>query len=105
MTAPYGTIDDAGRVILSERVNRAAEKIPNKTFEVSKGSDRQMRKLPMKKLNVVMDVKKNNQIRNAFARVPDSDASACFNDSFWYPGKTCSRHHSALLILYWETAC
>ena len=39
----------------------------------------------MKKLNRVMDVTENNQIRNDFARVPDSDASACFKGSFWNP--------------------
>ena len=83
MTAPYGAINDAGRVLLSEEVNWKFEKKPCKTSEVVRGSGRQIRKLSPNKPSRMMDVPKYNQIRNAFARVLDSDAGACLYGSFW----------------------
>ena len=34
---------------------------------------------------VLTDVQKNNQIKNSFTGVPDTDMRACFNRSAWIP--------------------
>ena len=48
VTAPYGRIDDAGRVIFSEEVNQAVERKPCQPSGIGNGSGRQIRKLPPK---------------------------------------------------------
>ena len=57
VTAPYGTIDDTGRVELSQ------DSIRERVF----------------------DVQKNNQVKNNFTGVPDTDPRACFTRSTWSP--------------------
>ena len=64
VTAPYGTIDDTGRV------QRA---------EVSRVIDVQ------KKVSRVIDVQKNNQLKYNFTGVPETDPRACFNRATWSP--------------------
>ena len=39
----------------------------------------------MKKVSRVVDVQKNNQMKNNFTGVPDTDPRACFNRSTWSP--------------------
>ena len=39
----------------------------------------------MKKVSRVIDVQKNNQVKNNFTGVPDTDQRACFNWSTWSP--------------------
>ena len=65
VTAPYGTIDDTGRVELSSEVmKRTGAVASTKPTETSKVPDRKIRVMPMKKVSRVIDVQKNSQIRN-----------------------------------------
>ena len=64
VTAPYGTIDDTGRVRL---------------MGSSKAPERRLQKMPAKKVSRVIDVQKNNQLRYNFTGVPETDPRACFN--------------------------
>ena len=86
MTAPYGTIDDTGRVQLSQetmtRTGVSDATLPTKS---SKVPDRKIREMPMKKVSRVIDVQKNNQLKYSFTGVPDMDPRACFNRSTWSP--------------------
>ena len=86
VTAPYGTIDDMGRVQLSQetmtRTGISDTTLPTKT---SKVPDRKIREKPMKKVSRVIDVQKNNQLKYSFTRVPDTDSRACFSRSIWSP--------------------
>ena len=81
-TAPYGRIDDTGRVGLSQKTIKKTKAdsamLPAKTSEVP---DRKIREMPMKKVSRVFDVQKNNQVKNNFTGVPDADPRACFNRS------------------------
>ena len=65
VTAPYGTIDDTGRVELSQetmkRTGADNTTLPTKTSEVP---DRKKRVMPMKNLSRVLYVQKNNQVKN-----------------------------------------
>ena len=62
VTAPYGIIDDRGRVQLSQemmtRTGVSDTTLPTKS---SKVPDRKIREMPMKKVSRVIDVQKNNQ--------------------------------------------
>ena len=82
VTAPYGTIDDTGRVQLSQkmmtRTGVSETALPTKS---SKVPDRKIREVPIKKVSRVIDVQKNNQMKNSFTGVPDTDSRACFNRS------------------------
>ena len=82
MTAPYGTLDDTGKVQLSQetmaRTGASDTALPAK---ISKVPDRKLRELPMKKVSRVIDVQKNNQLRYNFTVVPEADPRACFNRS------------------------
>ena len=69
VTAPYGTIVDTGRV------QTRNSKIP----------DRKIRGMPAKKVSLVIDVQKNNQLKYNFTGVPDTDPRACFNRVTWHP--------------------
>ena len=57
MTAPYGTIDDTGRVQISQemmpRTGVSDTTLPTKS---SKVPDRKIREIPMKKVSRVIDV-------------------------------------------------
>ena len=39
----------------------------------------------MKKMSCVFDIQKNNQTKNSFIGVPDTDMRSCFNRSTWSP--------------------
>ena len=86
VTAPYGTIDDAGRVQLSQemmtRTGVSNTTLPTKS---SKVPDRKIQEMPMKKVSRVIDVQKNNQLKYSFTGVSDTDSRACFNRSTWSP--------------------
>ena len=86
VTAPYGRIDDTGRVELSREMSKKtgidSVTLPEKT---SRAPERKMKEIPMKKVSRVFDVQKNNQVKNNFTGVPDADPRACFNRSAWSP--------------------
>ena len=86
MTAPYGTIDDTGRVKLSQqtltRTRVRDTMLPTKS---SKVPDRKIREMPMKNVSRVIDAQKNNQLKYSFTGVPVTDSRACFNRSTWSP--------------------
>ena len=88
VTAPYGTIDDTGRYQLSQetmtRTGASNTTLPTKN---SKVTDTKIREMPMKKVYRVIDVHKNNQMKNNFTGVPDTIPRACFNRSTWSPAK------------------
>ena len=56
-----------------------------KSVKTSKTSDRKIRETPMKKVSRVFGIQKNNQIRNSFTGVPETDMRACFDRSTWSP--------------------
>ena len=78
VAATYGTIDDTGRLELSQETMRRTgadnTTLPTKTSEVP---DRKIREIPMKKVSPVFDVQKNNQVKNNLTGVPDTDPRAC----------------------------
>ena len=86
MTAPYGTIDDTGRIQLSQELMTITgvndTTLPTKS---SKVPERKIREVPMKKVSRVIDVQKNKQLKYSFTGVPDTDSRACFNRSTWSP--------------------
>ena len=86
VTAPYGTIEDAGRVRLFRSV-MTREGVSNTMPPMgnSKVSERKIRKMPAKKVSRVIDVQKNNQLRYNFTGVPETDPRACFNRATWNP--------------------
>ena len=86
VTAPYGTIDDIGRVQLSQGV-MTSEGVTNATLptKISRVPDKKIREMPAKKVSRVVDVQKNNQLKYSFTRAPDTDPRACFNRSTWSP--------------------
>ena len=86
VTAPYGTIDDMGRVKLSQDV-MTREGVSNATSSTrsSRIPDTKIREMPAKKVSRVIDVQKNNQLKYSFTGVPDTDPRACFNRSTWSP--------------------
>ena len=80
VTAPYGTIDDAGRVRLSRSVmTREGVSDTMPPMGNSKVPERKIRKMPAKKVSRVIDVQKNNQLSYNFTGVPETDPRACFN--------------------------
>ena len=86
VTAPYGTIDDTGRVRLSQSVmTRQGVRDTTPAMRRSKLPERKMRKMPAKKVSQVIDVQKNNQLRYNFTGVPETDPRACFNRATWNP--------------------
>ena len=86
VTAPYGTIDDMGRVQLSQDA-MTREGVGNATSSTrsSRVPDRKIREMPAKKVSRVIDVQKSNQLKYSFTGVPDTDPRACFNQSTWSP--------------------
>ena len=86
VTAPCGSIDDTGRVQLSQETT-AGTGVSNTTLPAksSKVPDRKIREMPMKKLSRVIDVLKNNQVKINCTGVPETDPRACCNRSTWSP--------------------
>ena len=84
VTALYGTIDDTGRVRLSQSVmTRQGVSDTTPPMGSSKVPERRIRKMPAKKLSRVIDVQKNNQLKYNFTGVPEADSRACFNRATW----------------------
>ena len=78
--APYGTIDDAGRVQLSqEMMTRAGVSDTTLPTKSSRVPDRKIREMPVKKVSRVIDVQQNNQLKYSSRGVPDTDSRACFS--------------------------
>ena len=86
VTAPYGTVDDMGKVQLSQDV-MTKRGVSDATLPMgsSKVPDRKIRKMPAKKVSRVMDVQKNNQLKYNFTGFPEADPKACFNRASWNP--------------------
>ena len=86
VTAPYGTIDDTGGVRLSKSV-MTRQGVSDKTPPMGSSNvpERSIRKTPAKKVSRVIDVQKNNQLKNNFTGVPEADSRACFNRATWNP--------------------
>ena len=72
MTAPYGTIDDTGRVRLSQTVIRQGISDVTPLMGSSKAPERRVQKMPAKKVSRIIDVQKNNQLRYNFTGVPET---------------------------------
>ena len=85
VTAPYGTIDDTGRVQLSQTVIRQGMSDVTPLMGSSRIPERKVRKMPAKKVSRVIDVQKNNQLKYSFTGVPETDPRACFNRATWSP--------------------
>ena len=85
VTAPYGTIDDTGRVRLSQTVIRQGISDVTPLMGSSRAPERRIRKMPAKKVSRVIDVQKNNQLKYNFTGVPETDPRACFNRATWSP--------------------
>ena len=85
VTAPYGTIDDTGRVRLSQNVIRQGVSDTTPPMGSSKIPERKIRKMPAKKVSGVIDVQKNNQLKYNFTGVPEADPRYCFNRATWNP--------------------
>ena len=86
VTAPYGTIDDTGRVQLSQDV-KPREGIFDATLPTksSRVPDRKIREIPAKIVSRVIDVQKHNQLKYSLTGVPVTNTRACFNRSTWSP--------------------
>ena len=78
VTAPYGTVDDTGRVQLSQDI--MTKRVVSDTTLPMGSSKVPDRKMPAKKVSRVMDVQKNNQLKDNFTGVPEADPRACFNE-------------------------
>ena len=85
VTAPYGTIDDTGRVGLSQTVIRQGISDVTPLMGSSKAPERRIQKMPAKKVSRIIYVQKNNQLRYNFTGVPETDPRACFNRATWNP--------------------
>ena len=85
VTAPYGTIDDTGRVRLSQTVIRQGVSDTSPPIGSSKAPERRIQKMPAKKVSRVVDVQKSNQLRYNFTGVLETDPRACFNRATWNP--------------------
>ena len=83
VTAPYGTIDDTGRVRISQTVIRQGISDVTPLMGSTKAPERRIQ--PAKKVSRVIDVQKNNQLRYNFKEVPETDPRACFNRATWNP--------------------
>ena len=85
VTAPYGTIDDTGRVRLSQTVIRQGISDVTPLMGSSKAPERRIQKMPAKKVSRVIDIQKNNQLRYNFTGIPETDPRAYFNRATWNP--------------------
>ena len=86
VTASFRTIDDTGRVRLSQDV-MTKRGVSDTTLPMGslKVPERKIRKMPAKKVSRVIDVQKNNQLMYNFTGVPEADPRACFNRATWNP--------------------
>ena len=85
VTAPYGTIDDTGRVRLSQTVIRQGISDVTPLMGSSKAPERRIQKMPANKVSRIIDVQKINQLKYNFTGVPETDPRACFNRATWSP--------------------
>ena len=85
VTAPYGTIDDTGRVRLSQTVIRQGISDVTPLMGSSRAPERRIQKMPAKKVSRIIDVQKNNKLNYNFSGVPVTDPRACFNRATWNP--------------------
>ena len=85
VTAPYGTIDDADRVRLSQTVIRQGISDVTPLMGSPRAPERRIRKMPAKKVSRIIDLQKNNQLKYNFTGVPETDPRACFNRATWSP--------------------
>ena len=85
VTAPYGTIDDTGKVRLSQTVIRQGISDVTPLMGSSRIPERKVRKMPAKKVSRIIDVQKNNQLKYNFTGVSETDPRACFNRATWSP--------------------
>ena len=85
VTAPYGTIDDTGKVQLSQTVIRQGISNVTPLMGSSRISERKVRKMSAKKVSRIIDVQKKNQLKYNFTGVPETDPRACFNRATWSP--------------------
>ena len=86
VTAPYETIDDTGRLRLSQSLmTRQGVSDTTPSMGSSKVPEKRIRKMPAKKVSRVIDVQKNNQLKYNFTGVPEADSRACFNRATWNP--------------------
>ena len=85
VTAPYGTIDDTGRVRLFQTVIRQGISDVTPLIWNSKAPERRIQKMPAKKVSRVIDILKNSQLRYNFTGVPETDPRVCFNRATWNP--------------------
>ena len=79
VTAPFETIDDTGRVRLSQTVIRQGTSDVKPLMGSSKAPERRVQKMTAKKVSRIIDVQKNNQLKYNFMGVPETDPRACFN--------------------------
>ena len=83
VTAPYGTIDDTGRVELSsEVVEKTGAATVTKLAKTTKTSDRKIREMPMKKVSSVFDI----QTINKKTASQGSQIRTCEHVSIYQPG-------------------
>ena len=89
VTAPYETIDDTGRVQLSQD-GMTKEGVSNATLPTrsSRVPDMKIREMPANRESRVIEVQNNNQLKYSFTGVPDMDSRACFNRLTWRPAAT-----------------
>ena len=85
VTAPYGTIDDTGKVRLSQTVIRQGISDVTPLMGSSRIPERKVRKMTAKKVSHIIDVQKNNQLKYNFMGVLETDPRACFNRATWSP--------------------
>ena len=87
VTAPCGTIDDTGKVRLSQDV-MTKQGVSDTTLPMgrSKVPDRSIRKMPAKKLSRVIDVQKNNQLKYNFHRSSGCESKSLLQPSNLEPG-------------------
>ena len=85
VTAPYGKIDDTGRVRLSQTVIRQGISDVTPLMGSSKAPERRVQMMPAKKVSLIIDVQKNNQLKYNFTGAPETDPRACFNRATWNP--------------------
>ena len=83
VTASYGTINDTGRVLLSQSVmTKQGVRDTTPPMGSSKVPESRIRKM---KVSRVIDVQNNNQLKYNFTGVPEADPRACFNRATWNP--------------------
>ena len=75
VTAPYGTIDDTGRVRLSQTMIRQGLSDVTPLMGSSKAPERRIQRMPAKKVSRVIDIRKKHQLRYNFTGVPETDRS------------------------------